>query len=187
MKKVFLAILLVAATVFNVSAQKFKPTPDFLKGEKQINVVFDYSNVVFDGDSQSKYYKKKSKSWIEDWEGKRRETNESSFLNSFSEEMGNVGFETGDYPDAQYTIIIDVLDCDFGAFAGPMSVPAKIKANIRIVKTGSTETLSLAATFKESQNPYTVIGTPVDFDRMHLAFGELGEEVGEVLVKVLKK
>ena len=187
MKKVFLAIFLVAATAFSVSAQKFKPAPDFLKGEKKGNLVIDYSNVKFDGDSQKEQYKDKGKNWVEQWEGKRREANESSFIKDFNKELASIDLEIGSYPEAQYTLIVDVLDCDFGAFAGPMSVPAKIKANIRIVKTGSTETLSLAATFKESQNPYSAAATPVDFDRMFLAFGELAEEVGEKLAKLLKK
>ncbi len=82
-------------------------------------------------------------------------------------------------------MIVEVLDCDFGAFAGPMSVPAKLKCAIRIVKTGTTEPLA-SMTLKESQNPYSAVGTPIDFDRMHLAFHELAEEVGEKLYKILK-
>jgi hypothetical protein len=82
-------------------------------------------------------------------------------------------------------MIVDVLDCDFGAYAGPMSVPAKLKCTIRIVKTGTTEDLA-SITLKESQNPYSAVRTPVDFDRMGLAFGEVGEEVGEIIAKVLK-
>ena len=186
-RSVLLATLLAVLTVFGVSAQKFKPVPAFLKGEAQINIVFDYSNIEFDGDSQSKYYNYKGKNWVEEWEGKRREANESSFITTFNDELVNVGLKSGNFPEAQYTLIIYVLDCDFGAYAGPMSVPAKIKANIKVVKTGTTETLSLAATFKESQNPYTTMGTPIDFDRMYLAFGELAEEAGETLVKALRK
>jgi len=185
-KKVLLAIVFAFATVFSVSAQKFKPAPTFLKGETQVNVVFDYSNIVFDGDSKSDYYKYKGADWVVEWEGKRKSANELSFITSFREEMAKVGMEFGSYPNAQYTLIVDVLDCDFGAFAGPMSVPAKIKADVRLVKTGTTESLSIAAKFKESQNSFTTIGTPVDFDRMYLAFGELGEEAGEILVKALK-
>ena len=184
-KKLLLAALILATTVWSVSAQKFKPSPSFLKGQEEINVIFNYSKVIFDKDSQAKYYKGKSKSWIEEWEGKRREANASSFLKGLNDELRKINVHTGDYPEAQYTIIVNVLNCDFGAYAGPFSVPAKLECNIQIVKTGTTEVLS-AITLKESQNPYTVIGTPVDFDRMFLAFGEVGEEFGDKLYKKLK-
>lgn len=184
-KKVLFAVLLSVATVFSVSAQKFKPAPAFLKGENKINIVFDYSKVEFDGDSQSEYYKEKGQSWIEEWEGKRRENNASAFLKSFNDELKQINMNAGDYPEAQYSIIVDVVDCDFGAYAGPFSVAAKLECTLRVVKTGTTETLS-SITLEESQNPYTVAGTPIDFDRMYLAFVEVGEEAGEKFTKVVK-
>lgn len=185
MKKFFLFTALVMIAV-GVSAQKFKPVPDFLKGQKEINVVFDYSKTIFDKDSQQKYYKEKGKSWVEDWEGKRREGNSSAFFSSINDELKTIGVNANEYPEAQYTLIVDVINCDFGAYAGPFSVPAKLECTIKVVKTGTKEVLA-SITLKESQNPYTVVGTPIDFDRMYLAFGEMGEEVGEILVKILKK
>jgi hypothetical protein len=35
-------------------------------------------------------------------------------------------------PPTLYTMIVDVLDCDFGAYVGPLSVPAKLKCAITI-------------------------------------------------------
>jgi hypothetical protein len=184
-RKILFSTLLTIATVFSVSAQRFKPVPDFLKGQNEVNVIFDYSKTAFDGDSQEEYYKDKSKEWIEEWEGNRREANENNLLENINDELKKINIKCGDYPDAQYTIIIDVVDCDFGAYAGPFSVAAKMKCTLKIVKTGTSDILS-TITVKESQNHFTVIGTPVDFDRMYLAFGEVGEELGEKLVKVLK-
>ncbi|MCL2246538.1 MAG: hypothetical protein FWC10_05435 [Lentimicrobiaceae bacterium] len=183
LRAVFLVLLSLVA--MSVSAQKFKPSPAFLKGETQINVIFDYSQVKFDGDSQAEYYKDKGQRWVEEWESKRRDNNANAFISNINDELKKVGTNVDTYPSTPYTMIVDVLDCDFGAYAGPMSVPAKLKCTIKIVKTGTTEVLALV-TLKESQNPYTTIGTPVDFDRMYLAFGEMGEEVGELLVKALK-
>ena len=170
----------------SASAQKFKPAPTFLKGEQEINILFDYSTVVFDGDSQAEYYKYKGAEWVEEWEGAHRKENANSFTQSLNDELKKVKAYAGNYPNATYTMVVDVVDCDFGAFAGPFSVPAKLKCTIRVVKTGTTETLA-SVTLKESQNPYTLIGTPIDFQRMYLAFGEVGEELGEMLVKILKK
>lgn len=184
-KKLLFAALLSIATIFGVSAQKFKPAPNFLNGQAKINLVFDFSQTTFDGDSQKEQYKDKGKSWVTQWEGKRRTDFISSFTESINEELKKIDVSVGEYPEAEYTLVVDVVDCDFGAYSGPFSVPAKVKCTVRVVKTGTTATLA-SATFKESQNPYTVVGTPVDFDRMVLAFSEMGEEVGEKLVKVLK-
>jgi len=186
-KKVLLTALLTVAIVFGVSAQKFKPVPDFLKGQTEINVIFDYSKVVFDKDPQQKYYKKKSKSWIEEWEGKRRDANAEGFIKDINKELDKLNVIVGDFPNAQYTMIVEVLNCDFGAYAGPLSVPAKLTASIRIVKTGSKTPLSVTDNIKVKQNSYTVIATPVDFDRMYIAFTEMGEKVGKKLASILKK
>jgi hypothetical protein len=181
-----LSVLAVCLFVLgSASAKKFKPSPAFMKGEKEINVVFDYSQVKYDGDSQQKQYKDKGKKWVEEWEGKRREGNAETFLSNVNKELSKLNIEVGDYPSAKYTIIVVVVDCDFGAYAGPLSVAAKLKCTIKIVKTGTTEVLA-SVDLKAAQNPYTVIGTPVDFDRMYLAFGEMGEDVGEQLFKILK-
>jgi hypothetical protein len=185
MKKLCVLVACIIVSINIVSAQKFKPVPDFLKGETKVNVLFDYNGVTFDGDSQKEYYEYKGDSWVEEWEGVRRTGNASAFIGDINDELKGIKMNVGNYPDAKYTIIVDVLDCDFGAYAGPMSVPAKLKCTIRIVKTGTTETLA-SITLKEAQNSATVIGTAVDFDRMYLAFGEMGEEIGEKLVKILK-
>jgi hypothetical protein len=186
-KKVLITMLLSAATMLSASAQKFNPAPNFLKGETQINVVFDYSQVKYDGGTQDKYYKKKNAAWIEEWESKRRENNESVFIKSLNVELANVDAQTGTYPETQYTIIVTVLDCKFGSFSAGMlpARPAKLKCTMRIVKTDTTETLA-SVTFEESQNPFSTVGTPVDFDRMYLAFENAGKKLGKLLEKVLK-
>jgi len=178
-----LLVVLLSVAMVSASAGKFKPSPIFLKGEKQINVVFDYSQVKYDGDSQQKQYKDKGKKWVEEWEGKRRDNNAEIFTSKMNGELKNVS--VGEYPNAKYTMIVVVVDCDFGAYAGPMSVPAKLKGTIKIVKTGTKEVLA-SIDMKVKQNSFTVIGTPVDFDRMYLAFDQLGQETGKKLAKVLK-
>lgn len=186
-KKVLLTALLTVAIVLGVSAQKFNPAPDVLKGQTEINIVFDYSKVVYDKDSQQKHYKKQNQSWIEEWEGKRRDANAEGFTKDINEELANLNVTVGNFPNAPYTMIVDVINCDFGAYAGPMSVPAKLICVIHIVKTGTKTPLSTTDEVKVKQNPYTTMATPVDFDRMYLAFTEMGEKIGEKLASILKK
>jgi hypothetical protein len=183
-KNIFFTVLLSITMVLSVSAQKFKPVPVFLKGEAQINLVFDYSQVKFDGDSQEEQYKDKGQKWVEEWEGKRRDYNTNAFISSINDELKKLGINTDEHIEAQYTMIVDVLDCDFGAYAGPLSVPAKLKCTVKIVKTGTKEVLT-SITLKIEQIHYTTAGTPIDFDRMYLAFGEMGKEVGKKLIRAL--
>jgi len=184
-KKVLLAMLLTVTTVSGALAQKFDTSPSFLKGEKQVNLVFDYSQVKFGGVSKDTYYKSKDESWIKEWEGKRKESNESTFTDYFNKGLQPANIDAGAYPKAQYTIIINVLDCDFGKFAGPMSKLAKVKCTMQIVKTGSTNALS-SITTQRTQNAFGAVGTAVDFDRIYLAFSKTGEDLGINLAKALK-
>jgi hypothetical protein len=183
-KRKLLVVLLSVATMYGASAQKFKPAPDFLKGKTEINVVFDYSKVIYDKDPQAKYHKEKGKKWVEEWEGTRRENNAMTFIKDANEELKGAA-NVDVYPKAEYTLIVCVLNCDFGAYAGPMSVPAKLQCTINVVKTGTTTVLA-STTLKVAQSSYTTMATPIDFDRMYLAFGEMGEKVGELLYKILK-
>jgi len=186
-KKVLFAVLLSVATVFGVSAQKFNPAPAFLKGEKQINLVFDYSQTKFKGDSKEKYYKDKDQAWIDEWEGKRRESNTSVFAASINSQLEKLNVNIGDFSDAQYTMIVVVLDCDFGSFSAGFfrADPGKVQATVNVVKTGTTEILTSIA-MKVKQNTFTTIGTAVDFDRINLAFSSLGDETGKKLYSALK-
>jgi hypothetical protein len=184
-KKVLFTLLLAVATIISVSAQKFKPAPSFLKGQSEINIVFDFSNVKYGKETQAEQYKSKDKEWIAEWEGKRRENFIEVFTGTFNDELKKKDVSAGEFPEAEYTIIVEVLNCYFGFFAGIVNQPAYMEATLKVVKTGTTEVLS-QITLKESQNPYTVAATPVDFDRLSLAVGEVGEEAGEKLVKALK-
>jgi len=186
-KKVLLAVLLSVATAFGVSAQKFNPDPSFLKGENQINVVFDYSQVKFDGTPKDKYYKSKGQDWVDEWEGQRQENNIRAFTSGINDQLGKLNVNVGEESDAQYTLVVVVLDCGFGTFSAGFlrSDPGKVQATINVVKTGTTETLA-SITMKVKQNSFTTVGTPVDFDRIYLAFSILGDEVGKKLYSALK-
>jgi len=185
-RKIFFTALLFVTMGLSASAQKFKPAPVFLKGESQINLVFDYNQVTFDGDSREEQYKNKGKKWVEEWEGKRRDYNSNSFISNINSKLKRLDLNVGEHLEAPYTLVVDVLDCDFGRYAGPLSVPAKLKCAVKIVKTETNEIL-MSISLKVAQSSNSVSGTPIDFDRMYLAFGEMGEEVGNKLIKALNK
>jgi hypothetical protein len=184
-RNILLTTFLLVVITLSISAQKFKPSPAFLKGEKQINVVIDYSHVIFNGTTKEKLYQDKGQEWIEEWEGKRRDDYANTFMSFINKELEKIGISAGDFTDAGYTLIVDIIDCYLGVYAGPFSKPATLKSTVKIVKTGKNENLT-SVTLKVAQNSYAVIGTPVDFDRTFMAFSKLGEQVGEILVKALK-
>ena len=183
--KTCLSIFLILGVVSVVSAQSFKPVPNFLKGEKQINLTFDYSQVKFGKNSQAQWYEKKGKEWVEAWEGRRRDDIANSFIAYINAELNMLGMEAGNHPDAQYTMIVEVLMCDFGHFAVISNKPANVKATVKIVKTGTTQALA-STTMTKRQNRFTAEATPVDFDRLNLAIRQVGQDTGRVLVKILQ-
>ena len=183
MKLKTLFLVLLSLATFSVSAQKFKPSPKFIKGETQVNIVFDYSHIKYNGATQEKYYKTQSTSWVKEWEGQRRENNTQVFISSLNKCSKTIDFDK--YPKAEYTIIVDVLDCYFGTFAGPMSKSASLYCTIKIVKTGTTDVLA-STTVKGYQNAFTTLGTHEDFDRMYLAFSETGKALGMMLARELR-
>ena len=180
--KTLLLVLLSLATM-GASAQKFKPaSPTFLKGESQINLVFDYSQLKFNGTSQEDFYKKKDAKWIKEWEGQRRENNAHGFTTHSIKWLNKINVDLDKYPKAQYTVIVHVDDCFFGAFAGPRTFPAKLQCTVDVVKTGTTEPLA-TVTIKVSNSGWH---SPNDFDRIYSAFMEMGAEVAGLLLKALE-
>ena len=190
MKLKTLLLVLLSLAAFSVSAQKFNPNPTFLKGESQINLVFDYSQVKFDGVSQENFYKKKDARWIRDWEGQRRDNNEKAFKIYSTKWLNRIDLDLDRHPNAKYTMIVNVDDCNFGGLAGPptprspraTASSATIQCTIDIVKTGTTEVLA-SVSLKTSQRGFA---SPNEFDRIYFAFSEMGTEVTELLLSVLK-
>lgn len=189
MKKIVLLLVICVATL-TLSAQKFNPKADFLKGQKEFLVVFDFNGYTLDGDSEEEYVKEKlakqkteedKTNWKDDWDGSQKK-----WINTF---MVDANHTIGDKcsfekeKQTEYTIIVKVKDVDPGNFAGPFSNPAKISAVISIVKTGSDKVLSTA----KFDDIYTNAGiTPIESHRIKAAFGRFGDEFADFIKKAIK-
>jgi hypothetical protein len=187
MKKNFGLLLLLSLFVTAASAQKLKGNIDFLKGQRNVNITFDFSGVTIDGDPEKAYVRERmadektpeaADAWKAEWEGSARESFQAMYIKYCNDELDNL--RIGVFPDAQYTLIVKVNDIDPGNFAGPFSNPAKISSTANIVRTGE-DAVFATITSKKDFNPYAI--PPIEFHRIAAAFGEAGKRVGNLLAK----
>lgn len=185
MKKIMILAILIGGICF-AQAQKVKGDLSCLKGQKEINVTFVYDGVTYDGDSEEKYLKEEDLASDPEWKAAwtstyRTEKWEPRLLEDLNEYAGKKGFECGEFPDAEYTIIVKFIDIDPGSFAGPFSVPAKTSGTVSFVKNGETTPFA-TITFKDiAGNGYAM------FPRPELRVAESMSCVGEMLGKALSK
>ena len=186
MKKLLLAVLTISLAVA-VQAQKVTGDISRLKGQSQINIKFDYEGVTYDGDSESKYFKKedlaKKADWRTAWTSTYRTDKwEPRLTDDLNKEIAKKDMECGDFPEATYTIIVKLVDIDPGSFAGPMSVPARITANAIIVNTETNETMATIELKKITHSGYFM--NPRPELRVGEAFSCVGEAIGKKLSKI---
>ena len=150
------ALLSVICTVLFVAvyAQKTKVYDgsfDALKGEKKLNVVYDYSKMsVGDFDTETAYLEEKSAernkdaagsgdAWVEAWKADRKNKFEPKFEELFNEYMSGNGMKCGNYPDAKYTLILKTTHTEPGWNVGVMRKSAHINADLWLVETGNMD------------------------------------------------
>lgn len=183
MKKIII-LALVIGMFTALQAQKVSGDLSCLKGQKEVNITFNYKGVTYDGDSEAKYLKGEDKAKDPEWKAAwtssfRTEIWEPRLIEDLNKEIK--GMECGDFADAEYTIVVDLIDIDPGTFAGPMSVPAKITANAKIVKTGTTSPL---ATIELKKITYKYFMSPKPEARVGEVFSCMGEVIGKKLSKI---
>ncbi len=187
MKKVLFAVLAICA-ILTVQAQKVKGDLSPLKGQKEINIVFDYKGVTYDGDSESAYLKgekfAKDPEWKAAWTSTfRTEKWEPRLIEDINKELVKKGIQVGDYPEAEYTIVVKLSDIDPGSFAGPMSQPAKISGMVSFRQTASSS--SPFATIELKKISYSMyFMAPQPELRVGEAFSNIGELIGKAINKV---
>lgn len=185
MKKIVILALTIGM-ITALQAQKVSGDLSCLKGQKEINITFDYKSVTYDGDSEAKYLKGEDKAkdaeWKAAWTSSFRTDNwEPRLIEDLNKEISKNGMECGDFADAKYTIIVKLIDIDPGTFAGPMSMPAKITATASIVMTGAK---SPKATIELKKITYKYFMSPQPEARVGEAFSCVGEVIGKKLSKI---
>jgi len=183
MKKILVFVLAIGM-VTALQAQKVSGDLSCLKGQKEVNITFNYKGVTYDGDSEAKYLKDEDKAKDPEWKAAwtssfRTDIWEPRLIEDLNKELN--GMECGDFADAEYTIIVKLIDIDPGTFAGPMSVPARVTATASIVKTGTT---APKATIELKKISYKYFMSPKPEARVGEVFSCMGEAIGKKLSKL---
>ena len=191
-KQILFTVALSVATMA-VSAQKLSGSISPLKGQKEVNVVLDFSGMLVNNQPEESHiaYSTKDKNeeekaeWLLEWNEKLRENSYAKLvtdLNKATVKKG--GFSVGDYPNAEYTIYIKVINIDPGYFAGIMGKAAMLWTEVSFVKTGETTPF---ATVKYDR-VFSGMGDVVAYfvSRIAMSFGTLGDKIGSTISKNLK-
>ena len=189
-KKVLFAVLLSVATMFGVSAQKLSGDLSPLKGQENVNVVIDFSGTTVNRIPEEKYIANETRrksaadkeKWLKEWNEDLRAQAHELFAVELNKNLKNQTFVVGDYPDAEYTINVRVLDITPGRFM-PTSKASALKVEVTFVgKDGKSLATVPYKYISNSASSYI----PVTVTRIVMSYGMLGVNLAAVINRNLK-
>jgi len=159
MKKHFALVLIIFCTV--AYAQKIKVEQgnfDFIAGQKEVNVVFNYDNMKLmkDNFTNDEYVTKRSadlekkargkgKTWEKAWNSSRELIWNPKFLELMNKYLGKEEdmYFAEDLSDSKYTLVVETVWLYPGWDAGIMKQPAKVTTNLKFVETANKDNVLL--------------------------------------------
>ena len=165
MKKLIFTVFLISATAFAQDMNVVKGNFDFLKDQKEINTVFDYSSFTMmkEKKSEAQYIQEhkadldqKAKGNGNLWEKRWVVAKEQLWTPKFLE-IGNivlskagkdVNFQEG--LNTPYTLIVQTVWIYPGWDAGIMKQPAKVTTNLKFVETANKSNVLLEITSEDA-------------------------------------
>ncbi len=186
--------VLVFCTVAGYAQKLKKGSLDFLKNEKELNVVFDYSNVIFkfeDGIDEDKYVERQvimeGEQWKKDWVNLKDSIKagclHSKFIKDFNIVLFDEGFmlRVGVFPSANYQIVIKVNEIVTGKNAGPFSDDPNMSVEVSVTSLNSTNVLANVQMKKTTGKPFSnTLG------RIETVYENIGKDLGKFIVKKIK-
>lgn len=193
-----LSFILLFSTL--IYAQKMKVTEgdfDFIKGQSEINVEFDYSNLTLLKDELTndeyvkahsedleKKGKGKGKAWKKSWEASKDLIYAPKFLELMNRDLyedEGISFEE-DLTEAKYTLIVEVVWIYPGWNAAVMRQPAKLTTVLKFVETANRDNVVLKITSKNAPgNRFG--GTFSNEDRIGEGFAKTGKSLSKLIMK----
>lgn len=168
---------------------------DALKGVKEMNVKYDYSNMTvttknkpeteYIEDKKAEYNKKeagKGDKWAESWEADRDKRYKVQFKEEFDKQSG---ITLNENSDAKYTIIFHTTHTETGYNIGISRRNAYIDGEATIVETANPDNVIAVITVQDAQG-----GTfgGYDFDsgtRLQESYAVAGKTIGKFIKKKL--
>ena len=196
------ALALIAFT--GAMAQKMKVESgsfDFLKGEKEINISFDYDKVTFYKEemTEQQYIDKRvaditqdkgkaeAEKWLKDWNTTKEGDFIDKFILSFNKNMDKPSMRMKQGSDAKYTVIVEAVWIYPGWFAGVMKQPAKVTTRLKFVETANPDKVLLTINSKNAPGDIAFVGVPNHNDRMAEGFAKTGKSLAKLMEKKIKK
>ena len=193
-KKVLLAALLSVATVFGASAQKLVGSLSSLKGQERVNLVIEFSGTLLvNGKTEAKFLEetiaqKQSQAEkdkvLDEWNKDMRTQAYAMLTKSVNDKVSKKHFTVGEFPDAEYTIVVKVKEIQAGFYAVVAARASEIKSEVSFVKTGETTPFATIE-YKKSRDAFSSY-IPYWVTRIAMSFGTLGTELGYAINKALK-
>jgi len=187
---------------------------DALKGEKTLNVTFEYSNITVGnwvnpfatgkGTTEKEYVDKKTAElnaknpgdgdrWAQAWQDDRQKLFQPAFLQAFNEKLekqGVVGKEN--VSDARYTLLVKTFFVDPGWNIGVSKKEAFISLSIDIVETVDHSKVVASVEMKNVLKKVQVSSGDMTFDfavgqRLQACYEQAGTSFGKFLSKGISK
>ncbi len=154
-----LALSIFTLSSFSGQAQKLKfDKGDFkeLKGQKEVNVSFEYDMSVGKFDKEADYVAEKvaeknedergtGDAWKEKWITDRKDKYEPKFFELFNIGLEKNKFEGYTNDNAKYTFVIRTTHLEPGWNVGVMRRSAHINVEIELIETGSGKKVGIAS------------------------------------------
>ncbi|MEG1556498.1 MAG: hypothetical protein RR356_07225 [Bacteroidales bacterium] len=201
MKKIGM-LLMTIMMVSNVNAQKVKILSgniDALNGQETIKFTFDYGKMKIDGKSEAAYIaeevKEKNKDkkgsggeWKIAWETTdRTDIYQVKFVEDFNKEAAQLNLTGAEDATAEYLATVKTIEIFPGTNAGPFSKRAWVTVEIVITHIQSNEVVAKILIEKAQSGSYDMGSMFIDNRRIGSAYGEAGESLAELMLKILKK
>ena len=117
--KIFIIAIIAISFFTNINAQKLTGEKlSFLKGQKTLHIVFDYSDLKIQNNSESTALAMRGEEWAAQWEEAKSTTFNRQFLAHLNKNLNVNGdvLLVGNYPEAHYQATVRVLS--FGSVWG---------------------------------------------------------------------
>ena len=196
-----LALLCVFGVSTYVQAQKMKIVSgnyDFLKDQKELNLVLDFSDVKFykENMSEADYISKREKEildagkpkivveeWKQDWEHFKKNVFADKFLASMNKNTSIVTSVKNN--DAKYTLQVETVWIYPGWYAGIMAQPSKVNTILKFVETLNPSVVLLEIESKEAPGD-NFVGVPNNNVRIAEGYAKTAKTLAKKISKKVK-
>ena len=189
MRKILFIFTFALLFVSAIAQKNQNITLGFLRGETELNVIFDYSNVIFtfeNGMSEERYVErqtiKEGDEWRAEWEATKDSIKagckHSKFFKDFNLTFFDKNYKLrgGDFPQAKYTMVVEIRRIWLGNRYSPL-----LYSNSSIILTNSVDSI---AEFQVETvgNPYGKTLWQVES-----LYERIGKELAKLIVRKIKK